>query len=118
MLERFDKQARLSVVLAQTIAENLGADHIHAGHLLLGLRGLGDEVTTKALDEAGVPMLDEFLFTERAAEGAHPVQSAGQGGDRVGWRSCPSWAPSVGDPANGRYGHGAGAVRSRLEPTP
>jgi ATP-dependent Clp protease ATP-binding subunit ClpA len=55
MFERFDEQARLSVVLADHVATDRGADYIHTGHILLGLRASDDEVTTTALDEVGMP---------------------------------------------------------------
>jgi ATP-dependent Clp protease ATP-binding subunit ClpA len=55
MFERFDAQARLVVALSQQAAEDLGADYIHTGHILLGIRAGGDEVTTTALDEVGMP---------------------------------------------------------------
>lgn len=55
MFDRFNEQARLSVILGQQVAVDRGADYVHPGHVLLGLRALGDEVTTTALDEAGMP---------------------------------------------------------------
>ena len=55
MFDWFDAPARLSVQLSQQAAEDLGADYIHTGHILLGIRAGGDEVTTTALDEVGMP---------------------------------------------------------------
>jgi ATP-dependent Clp protease ATP-binding subunit ClpA len=55
MFDRFNEQARLSVILGQQVATDRGADYIHTGHVLLGLRALGDEETTTALDEVGMP---------------------------------------------------------------
>jgi hypothetical protein len=48
MFEVFNEQARQSVALSQQAAEDLGADSIDTGHILLGLRASDDEVTTTA----------------------------------------------------------------------
>jgi ATP-dependent Clp protease ATP-binding subunit ClpC len=58
MFERFTDHARQAVSVAADEARELGADHVCAPHILLGLLREDDGIAAQALEETGVRLAD------------------------------------------------------------
>ena len=83
MFERFTDRARQAVVVAADEARELGADHVCAPHILLGLLREDDGVAAQALQETGVTLVEtRSKLPARGARTAGELPFDG-GGKRV-----------------------------------
>jgi ClpA/ClpB-like protein len=82
--ERFTKEARQVVTLAQVEAKELGHNYIGTEHLLLGVLGGEEDVGARALDEFGVTLKDVREDVKRIiGEGDEPERGARRRGPRM-----------------------------------
>jgi hypothetical protein len=78
--ERFTKEARQVVTLAQSEAKELGHNYIGTEHLLLGVLGLEDSVAVRALGEFGLTLKEARADVTRIiGEGDEPAAKRGRG---------------------------------------
>jgi hypothetical protein len=82
--ERFTREARRVVTLAQTEAKGLGHNYIGTEHLLLGVLGSEEGVGASALAELGITLTDAREDVKRLiGEGEEPKRAQRRRGPRM-----------------------------------